>query len=284
MLPEQLQRIIGFFLEETKEDLRTIERILIHGQINSENQEELNQMIRSVHSIKGGAAMLGLNPIYRVARFLEDCFKLLRECPIVLDSELESLLLKVFNSLVSLINQVSQSFGINEAKAHQILEAIEPSLTELNAHLSRLIPLRINLRVSADDYTYILCGYSQSLRRFRTAIVNQINLLSGTISRQHYDQQTQLFSLEVQLPDHTPLPNIRLAIQNAGGIIGFVQTQRTFSLFSDLDNPFSHAIERPKTCIGCHYYYGRNDGGFVLNCAVHPQGPEGETCQDYEAK
>jgi HPt (histidine-containing phosphotransfer) domain-containing protein len=284
MLPEQLQRVIGFFLEEAKEDLRTIERGLVHWQMNSENQDELNQMIRSVHSIKGGAAMLGLNPIYRVARFLEDCFKLLRECPIPLDNKLESLFLKVFNSLVSLINQVSQSLGLNEEKSQQIMEEIEPILTELNAHLSRLIPLRINLRVSADDYTYILCGYAQSLRRFRTAIVHQMNLLSGTITRQHYDQQTQQFSLEVQLPDRTPLPNIRLATQQAGGLIGFVQTQRNFSLFSDLDNPFSHAIKRPKTCIGCHYYYGRNDGGFVLNCAVHPQGPEGETCQDYEGE
>ncbi len=283
MLPEQLQRIIGFFLEESKEDLRTIERVLIHRQINSENQDELNQIIRSIHSIKGGAAMLGLNPIYRVARFLEDSFKLLRECPISLDIQLESLLLKVFNSLVSLINQVSQSFGLNEEKSHQILEELEPIFTELNSHLSRLIPLRINLRVSADDYTYILCGYSQSLRGFRTAIIHQINLLSGTITRQHYDQQTQQFSLEIQLPNHTPLSNIRLATQDAGGIIGFVQTQRTFSLFSDSDNHFSHAIERPKTCIGCHYYYGQNDGGFVLNCAVHPQGPEGENCQDYEA-
>jgi HPt (histidine-containing phosphotransfer) domain-containing protein len=283
MLPEQLQRIIGFFLEEAQEDLRTIERGLVHWQMNSENQEELNEMIRSVHSVKGGAAMLGLNPIYRVARFLEDSFKLLRECPIPLDSKLESLLLKVFQTLVSLINQVSPLLGINEEKSQEILEEIEPILTELNANFSTLIPLRINLRVSADDYTYILRGYSQSLRRFRTAIVHQMNLLSGSITRQHYDQQTQLFSLEVQLPDHTPLANIRLATHNAGGIMGFVQTQRTFSLFSDLDNPFSHAIERPKTCIGCHYYYGRNDGGFVLNCAVHPQGPEGETCQDYEA-
>lgn len=42
-------------------------------------------------------------------------------------------------------------------------------------------------------------------------------------------------------------------------------------------------VQNQPTCVGCRHYYGQAHGGNLLVCAMHPYGPEGEKCPDYEA-
>ena len=61
-------------------------------------------------------------------------------------------------------------------------------------------------------------------------------------------------------------------------------SQRDFSLLA-ADYPVSQsAIARPAICTGCRYYYGRSDSGHLLNCTIHPSGPEAEDCRDRESE
>jgi chemosensory pili system protein ChpA (sensor histidine kinase/response regulator) len=60
MQPEQQQRIMGYFIEEAKDHLNTIEQGVLNLQSTIEDQEMVNELFRAAHSVKGGAAMLGL--------------------------------------------------------------------------------------------------------------------------------------------------------------------------------------------------------------------------------
>ena len=104
MLPEQQQRILGYFIEEAKDSLNTIEQGLLNLQNTLEDPEMVNEVFRAAHSIKGGAAMLGLDSIMQTSHHLEDYFKVLQECPqIQVDQKLESLFLRVFSNLNELL-------------------------------------------------------------------------------------------------------------------------------------------------------------------------------------
>ncbi|MDF0556698.1 response regulator [Kamptonema sp. UHCC 0994] len=140
MLPEQQQRIMGYFIEEAKDHLNTIEQGLLNLQSTIEDQELVNEVFRAAHSVKGGAAMLGLSSIQQTAHRLEDSFKVLKECEgVKVDQKLESYFLRVFDTMSTLIEQLSGPFGLTEETADQMLKEVEPVFQELNNHLAQIV-------------------------------------------------------------------------------------------------------------------------------------------------
>ena len=139
MLPEQQQRIMGYFIEEAKDHLNTIEQGLLNLQTTIEDPELVNEVFRAAHSVKGGAAMLGLTSIQQTAHRLEDSFKVLKECSVKVDQQLESLFLRIFDTLQGLLEQLSGPFGLTEELGEQMVRELEPVFTELNGHLGGLV-------------------------------------------------------------------------------------------------------------------------------------------------
>jgi chemosensory pili system protein ChpA (sensor histidine kinase/response regulator) len=139
MQPEQQQRILGYFLEEAREHLNTIEQGLLNLQGTLEDSEMINEVFRAAHSIKGGAAMLGLSSIQHTSHRLEDCFKILKEHPIQVDQRLESLLLDICDTLKALIDNLGNPFGLSEEKAQALMSKTEPVMQWLNEHIELLL-------------------------------------------------------------------------------------------------------------------------------------------------
>ena len=139
MLPEQQQRIMGYFIEEAKDHLNTIEQGLLNLQATIEDSEMANEVFRAAHSVKGGAAMLGIESIQRTSHRLEDYFKILKEAPVQTDRTLESMFLRVFDTLQELLDQLQGPFGLTEDKAQDIMANVEPVFDQLNNHLNHLV-------------------------------------------------------------------------------------------------------------------------------------------------
>ena len=72
------------FIEEAKEHLDTLENGLVDLKSTMKDPESVQEMFRAAHSVKGGAAMLGLDSIKTTAHRLEDCFKVLKDGPVKL--------------------------------------------------------------------------------------------------------------------------------------------------------------------------------------------------------
>ncbi len=143
MMQEAEQRILGYFIEECKDHLNTIEQGLLNLQATLENREMVNEVFRAAHSIKGGAAMLGLDSIMQTSHHLEDYFKDLQECPqIQVDQKLESLFLAVFDNLKELLAQLEDSFSLPEVVVNNLMAKVEPVFKELKQHLGLLVQSR----------------------------------------------------------------------------------------------------------------------------------------------
>lgn len=140
MLSEQQQRIMGYFIEEAKDHLNTIEQGLINLQSTIADSEMVHEVFRAAHSVKGGAAMLGLNSIQHTAHRLEDYFKVLKECPQVqVDQKLETLFLRVYDTLQDQVDHLQGPFGLTDDKAQEAMATVEPVFAELNQHLIALV-------------------------------------------------------------------------------------------------------------------------------------------------
>jgi chemotaxis protein histidine kinase CheA len=132
------QQIIGYFIEEAKEHLDTIEQGVLNLQATMADADRLNELFRAAHSVKGGAAMLGFSAIQQVSHHLEDCFKLLTEHQVTVDRRLEDMFLKGADRLKELVEELQSPYGMQKQSQEQA-EQVEPLLKELERYLNSLI-------------------------------------------------------------------------------------------------------------------------------------------------
>jgi chemotaxis protein histidine kinase CheA len=132
------EKIVGYFIEEAKEHLETIEKGILDLSSAVNDEESINELFRAAHSIKGGAAMLNFTSIQKTAHRLEDAFKILRDDPLETDQTLESLFLKAYDILQDLLERLQGPFGLSEEEGEQIMEAAEPHFVELQNYIQQL--------------------------------------------------------------------------------------------------------------------------------------------------
>jgi type IV pili sensor histidine kinase/response regulator len=133
------QKILGYFIEEAREHLETLANGLMDLPKVIRDPEEINELFRAAHSVKGGSAMLGYNSIQRTAHRLEDCFKILKEHEVPADTRLETLFLKGYDTLHTLIDKLESPFGLQDDEAEQITAQAEPDFAELENYLHHMV-------------------------------------------------------------------------------------------------------------------------------------------------
>lgn len=132
------QRVLGFFIEGAREHLDTIERGLLNLQAAMADPEQVNELFRAAHSVKGDAAMLSLNGIHKVAHRLEDCFKILQENPVRIDQQVESLFLRGFDTLHELVEKLQMGEGESDSDGQKVISEVEPVFQQLQDYLKHL--------------------------------------------------------------------------------------------------------------------------------------------------
>lgn len=133
------QQIVVYFIEEAKEHLDTIEQGLLNLKATIRDPEQMNELFRAAHSVKGGAAMLGFSGIQKVGHHLEDGFKLLKEHPIAITQRLEDLFLKGFDVLKELVEDLQSPYSAQEQNSERAVQAAEPMFQELQGYLANLV-------------------------------------------------------------------------------------------------------------------------------------------------
>jgi two-component system, chemotaxis family, sensor histidine kinase and response regulator PixL len=87
-----------YFLTEAPELLQIIEEEL-YGLADDRSTAKVHNLMRATHTIKGGAANVGLDTINKIAHSLEDIFKALYSPDVVIDSHLQTLLFQAYECL-----------------------------------------------------------------------------------------------------------------------------------------------------------------------------------------
>ncbi|WP_299485718.1 hybrid sensor histidine kinase/response regulator [Acaryochloris sp. IP29b_bin.137] len=144
------QQIQFKFLEEAEDCYDRIERVLLGLATRVAEPEQLDDALRASHSVKGGAAMMGLMDLSQVAHRLEDFFKILRVhyASKTLETEVETLLLQGLDSLRQVGDRYKQGADIN---ADWLAAHITPVFDQLQIHLGEVTDEDENALLSSDD-------------------------------------------------------------------------------------------------------------------------------------
>jgi chemotaxis family two-component system sensor histidine kinase/response regulator PixL len=175
-----------FFVQEAPELLQVIESELLT--LSTERSaSKVHNMMRAAHSIKGGAASVGLETLKTIAHSLEDVFKALFSEEVEIDTELESLLLQAYDCLrLPLMEQMS--YG--KIDAEQAMAAAEPVFAQLEARLGDLIGGSAHLPSSVELGVDIAASIfevdvAQGIERLETVLANpENNLVAGELRAQ----------------------------------------------------------------------------------------------------
>lgn len=141
MNEEAQKRILSYFIEEARDHLATIEQVLLSLRDSMSDPELINELFRAAHSIKGGAAMLGLTSIQRTAHRMEDFFNIFRSRPggVPVDQHLETLLLRAFDGLSMLLEELQSPRGLTQEVSNTTLAELEPVFQETEKHIQNLL-------------------------------------------------------------------------------------------------------------------------------------------------
>ncbi len=136
-----MEPMIGTYVLDTSTLLDELDEILLEGEkqhnISSEN---INEIFRIMHTIKGSSAMMGIETVSTLAHRVEDLFFIIREHNEVMDrdnSVLFDLLFKAsdfFKSEVELLQEDSESYY--PADSSNLIEAIAEQIDEVNAFVN----------------------------------------------------------------------------------------------------------------------------------------------------
>ncbi len=150
-MDDNKQQIIHYFIEEAQEHLETVEQGLLDLAEVIADAERVNEMFRAAHSIKGGAAMLGFEGIQKTAHKLEDCFKILRDHPVPIDRELETLFLKGYDALNALVEELANSptMSLRPEIVDSVLSGSAANFVALQEYLEEL--LNTNTHTTQDN-------------------------------------------------------------------------------------------------------------------------------------
>jgi two-component system, chemotaxis family, sensor histidine kinase and response regulator PixL len=130
--PELRDRVYQLFSLEVPKMLQTIETELVTLSVDR-SADKVNQLMRAAHSIKGGAASLGLEAIADLAHQIEDIFRVLSHPDLPFDAKLDRLLFQIYDCLNQLIiAEISNE--ILDAGFHTSIQIILADLDEEIGH------------------------------------------------------------------------------------------------------------------------------------------------------
>lgn len=144
------QRTYQFFLEEAPELLQILETGLLNLK-QKLSPALVHDLMRSAHSLKGGAATVGLDALAMIAHRLESILRGLYSDKVELDTELETWLLQAYDCLKEpLQQQINQGSFAEEsalASADLVFSKIETRLGDVLKEAENYIPNSSDLGV-----------------------------------------------------------------------------------------------------------------------------------------
>jgi two-component system, chemotaxis family, sensor kinase CheA len=124
---DEMEEIIREFITEAEESLDKIDPLFVELESKGYDREMLNDIFRSMHTLKGAAGFLGFQSIVGVAHHAENIMKKLREQEISLSRQVMNVILKSVDMLRLLIRHLKLKDGIEEDTS-PLLKELEGTL------------------------------------------------------------------------------------------------------------------------------------------------------------
>ena len=103
---------MSMFLEESMENLQTLNESLLRLEQQPENIDKLNEIFRVAHTIKGMAATMGFSQMAELTHKMEDVLSKFREGKLKVTEKVVTVLFRCLDTLEKMVNNISE--GISE--------------------------------------------------------------------------------------------------------------------------------------------------------------------------
>ena len=125
-------QFLHIFLDESRENLQSIERGLLELEKSPHDLEIINEIFRAMHTIKGGAGLMGFGSIGLLAHHMESILEGLRSSAAKVDEQFFNLLF----SGTDLLKQIFSSGDLEGETVKENVEVLIPALELYNLEMA----------------------------------------------------------------------------------------------------------------------------------------------------
>ncbi|MBS5951987.1 MAG: Hpt domain-containing protein, partial [Clostridium sp.] len=175
---------MGMFLEESMDNLQTLNEALLDLEQEPDNIEKLNQIFRVAHSIKGMSATMGFNNISELTHKMEDVLSEFRDGSLKVTSEVVTVLFDCLDTLEKMVSNVELGNG-EEVEYKVIIENLEKISNLTETFIKEEIKPKenvenyVNLNSEQNKINLLLNEYDNSV--IKQAIENGYNCINVEI-------------------------------------------------------------------------------------------------------
>jgi two-component system, chemotaxis family, sensor histidine kinase and response regulator PixL len=162
----------SYFLTEAPELLQSIEHEILTLP-NEHTTVKVHNLMRSLHTLKGAAANVGLSTIELIAHQFEDVARVFYNLELEIDTSIQTLLLEGYSALDECLNAQIMDREIDESA---IIDRLQDTLAQLKVKLGDWNEADIDLPTSIE------LGFDIVASIFETTIQEQIDEISTAIS------------------------------------------------------------------------------------------------------
>lgn len=182
---------MSMFLEESMENLQTLNESLLQLEQKPEDIDKLNEIFRVAHTIKGMAATMGFSQMAELTHKMEDVLSKFREGKLKVTEKVVTVLFRCLDTLEKMVNNISE--GISEEISiddilhdlHSIAEGnAEPEISEKANDAKCTTDSNLNERITLNEY--------------------DINVV-----KQALDKKFNAFEIRIQISENTLLKSAR---------------------------------------------------------------------------
>lgn len=219
------------FVEDCREHLDSIEASLMDIEAAGEHQdaELVNSVFRLAHSIKGGAGMLGLDNIKTLAHKLENVLHMVRSNELTPTHEVVDVLLKGFDRLTFLVDNIHESENLPiEAQVAQLLAISNPDAAEQGA-----APAQAKIEVGAKGIFHV---DAVSLEQAKSG-GNELYLLEFDLIHDIHGKGRMPFEVLKSLTDTGRIVDCKLDFSAVGDLDAFGNSIPFYVLYATILEP-----------------------------------------------
>lgn len=199
---------MSMFLEESLENLQTLNESLLDLEQNPDDTDKVNEIFRVAHTIKGMAATMGFTDLAELTHKMEDVLAEFREGKLKVTQDVVTVLFDCLDTLEKMVDNVQEGSeekididGIMKALA-DIKENGNKSNVQEETQASEIKSEDENKMISGDEFDLDLNQYDTSvIRQAREKGFNSIEL-KVTLSENTLLKSARAFLIVKDLEDH----------------------------------------------------------------------------------
>ncbi len=125
-----VSQYLEIFIDETKEHLQSLNEHLLILEKEPENEDTINEIFRSAHSLKGMAGTMGYKRMQRLTHDMENVFSEIRAGKMKVKAELVDVLFKGLDALESYLDRIITSADEGTEDNEDIIKSLNRILDE----------------------------------------------------------------------------------------------------------------------------------------------------------